>query len=400
MKLTVIIALGAAIAPQVNTPLDSDHNLPRAGDRLTLTELTAPIYDTDSTRTLDLSAAKGQKEINRRYAVTDDTLLMELTGSEVKIYNATDGSLTLLEERKPGQRIKAVNPERTLALPAVAGVGEWGHFITFGRLGTLGEIQESGRTESRVSERPHTIVTPEGDTLRNVIHRQYRKTGAMSAWLTAPPYPTVSDTLMIPADSIERFLETDTIIHRRTVDSWYLDGYRYPIAEQTVDRIYYRGILTDSRHRTLYYSPFIQENEITDDAHNQAIRDKRRMGNFATAPPHGSHRTVSGDNRGIDNHDTADNSGIDSTVDDGETIVEVWPTMVDDKTTVTLQLPAPSKVTVRLSNRAGAEMWTETRELATGTHSIDCPTAQLTAGPYILAVDTGNVIDTRILIKR
>lgn len=398
--MTVMIALGAAIAPQVNTLLDSERNLPRAGDRLTLTELTGSIHDTDSTRTLDLSAEKCRKEVNRRYAVTDDTLLMELTDSEVKIYNTDDGSLTLLEERKPGQRIRAVNPERTLALPAAAGAGESGHFITFGRLGTLGEIQESGRTESRVSERSHTLITPEGDTLRNVTHRQYRKTGAMSAWLAPPLHPTVNDTLMVHADSIERFLETDTIIHRRTVDSWYLDGYRYPIAEQTVDQIYYQESLTESRHRTLYYSPFIQEYEITDDPHNQAIRDKRRMNDFATILSHGDNRTVPGANDDTGHHDTAGNSGFNSTAYAEDPTVEVWPTIVDEKTTVILRLPTPAKVTVKLSNRAGAEMWTETREMTPGAHSIDCPTTQLTAGPYILSVNVGGTVHTRILIKR
>lgn len=404
MNLSIIIALSAAIAPQTGGLLDSERNLPRPGDQLTLIELTTPIYDADSTCTLDLSAAKNPKEATKRYTTTDDSLLMELTGGEVRIYATTDGSLTLLEERKPGQCIRAVNPERTLTLPAAAGEGESGYFITFGRLGTLGEIQESGRTESSVSEHRHTLVTPEGDTLRNVTHRRYLKTGAMSAWLTPPPYPTVKDTLIIPVDSIERFLTTDTITHRRTVDSWYLDGYRYPIAEQTVDQIYYQGVMTDIRHRTLYYPLFTQENEITDDPVNQAIRDERQMRDFATAPPVGGSRAAAPGRNGTDSHDPTGVLGLDGTFDDAigakEATVKVWPTVVDDKTTVTLNLPSASTVIVKLSNQSGAEMWVEACELAAGTHSIDCPTAQLIAGSYILTVDTGADIHTTKLIKR
>lgn len=401
--LTIILAAMVAIAPVI----DKDHNMPRPGDRLTLTELSAPDIDTDTLAVYDFSNVKATGETGLRYAAQGDTLIMEIHGREVRIYRADTAGMALVEERRPGQTITAVNPERTLPLPAAPGDTRRGCFVTFGRLGTLSEIQESGRAESRVSGN-RSIVTPEGDSIRGVTHLRYEKNGAMSAWLQRPAHPTPVDTLYIPADSIDRYLAADTVTHRRIINSWYVEGYRYPVVQQTTNMIYINGVENDRRSITLYYPTQRQEEEITDDPANQEIRDKARFEAFMPVnTDSGSPRrgpTSPGGNR-HDMADSGDDSPTSAGIDDYESVERsgwcgVNPTVAVDKTVATICPAESGEVKVSLTNNAGALMWSHTATADGGAPiAIECPMADMAAGGYLLTISAPGLSQSFKIIK-
>lgn len=403
--LTLILAASAALTPAI----DKEHNMPRPGDSLTLTELSAQVIETDTLPLYDFSDAKPRGETKRRYVTQGDTLLMEICGREVRVYRTDSSGMTLVEERRPGQTVTAVSPEHVLPMPAEPGDARTGHFVTFGRLGTLSEIQESGRTASRITNN-RMIVTPEGDTIGNVTHLRYEKNGAMSAWLPRPSHPAPADTLYIPADSINRFLAADTVTHRRIINSWYAPGYRYPIIEQTTDLINIRGVENDCRTRTLYYPLSTQESEITDDPDNQEIRDKARVDGFMAA----HNPDIDGNSRhnpspSVDNHSNNGMNGNDSSASAGLDNNGIptqcgWcgvnPTVATDKTVATIKPTAAGDVKITVTNNAGALMWSQSATAENGaTVTIECPMTDMAPGGYLLTISAPGVRRSFKIIK-
>lgn len=403
--LTLLLAAAAAIAPAI----DKDHNMPRPGDRLTLTELSAPDVTVDTLAVYDFSGSKAAGETGLRYAGIGDTALMEICPREVRLYRPDSAGLTLVEERRPGQTVTAVNPERVTPMPSRQGDTREGRFVTFGRLGTLSEIQESGRTESRVTGN-RLIVTPEGDSIRDVTHLRYEKNGAMSAWLPRPPHPALADILYAPADSIDRFLAADTVTHRRIINSWYAPGYRYPLIQQTINLIYVKGIENDRRVLTLYYPRQRQEEEITDDPDNQEIRDKNRFEGFMAAntpnadgSPHQSPSSPGGNPAdGGDGNSGKASAGIAGNGAPGSGgWCDVSPVVATDKTVATICPSENGEVRVTLANNAGALLWSHTATADGGaTISVECPMTDMAAGSYLLTVSAPGVRRSFKIIKQ
>lgn len=402
--LTIILAAAAAIAPAI----DRDHNMPRPGDRLTLTELSATAVTADTLAVYDFSGAKPAEETGLRYAGIGDTALMEICPREVRLYRPDSAGLTLVEERRPGQTVTAVNPERVTPMPSRQGDTREGRFVTFGRLGTLSEIQESGRTESRVTGN-RLIVTPEGDSIRDVTHLRYEKNGAMSAWLPRPPHPALADTLYAPADSIDRFLAADTVTHRRIINSWYAPGYRYPLIQQTINLIYVKGIENDRRVLTLYYPRQRQEEEITDDPDNQEIRDKNRFEGFMAAntpnadgSPHQSPSSPGGNRaNGVDGNSGRTSAGIAGNGAPGSGgWCDVSPVVATDKTVASICPAESGEAIVTLTNNAGALMWSQKATAEGGTAiSVECPMTDMAPGSYLITVSAPGLRRTFKIVK-
>ena len=103
------------------------------------------------------------------------------------------------------------------------------------------------------ADRMGTMLLPEGDTLRNVLHLRTERVSA------ARYYPIDQRDSLRPAttDSLRLWLATDTATTRTVVDRWYAPACQYPVLET---RALYRGTDTSPCFtQALYYPPSVQE---------------------------------------------------------------------------------------------------------------------------------------------
>ncbi len=396
-----IIALSMAAAAYCS--LSSSLNLPRPGDSLTLNEIQLAGELPDTAEVYDFTEALIGREVKREFFnyPQEEGCVCEVTNPVTKFYRlADDGVMAVVEERKPGMRLIAVDAEEAYAMPEVAGGSRDGYFASIVILGNGGgnRVCELGRTRSRIQSGLCRIVIPSGDTIRDVIHRIYEKSGAMSQQIPISADSVQSLSAFVCRDSIDRYLSTDSIIHRRSVHSWYAPGYRYPIVEHTRDILLLYGEKINDRSRTLFYEPSIQAFEITDDADNQDVREAAYFaGNTSTGDMTGKRGPQSAKNGQGDSEETVAGVGADLIVTANS--CDVRPTIVSESTTVSLALNRDSDIQIALYSEAGVLMWKWSERCLSGLHSVECRMSGYASGNYLLRVNDGNGTWSYKLVK-
>ena len=268
--------------------------------------------------------------------------------------------------------------EAWLRFPMAVGDSLTGTFHGRGTYCDKLAMRTYGRYRTK-AERLGTMLLPDGDTLRNVLHL---KTERISA---ARYYPIALRDSLRPAtaDSLRLWLTTDTAATRTVVDRWYAPSCQYPVLET---RALFHG--TDAAPYftlALYYPPSIQEEQQRSADSGNSQERLFVAGNMA------------------DNDAVSDSKGGkgDSAVDgtDGSQIIKNVSVSTSGQTvTVSYELTEDATVNAMVCNVSGMVLRQESQSGVAGScneMTINC--IGLRRGQYVLYLNVnGQVASTTI----
>ena len=226
------------------------------------------------------------------------------------------------------------------------------------------------------ADRMGTMLLPEGDTLRNVLHLRTERVSA------ARYYPIDQRDSLRPAttDSLRLWLATDTATTRTVVDRWYAPACQYPVLET---RALYRGTDTSPCFtQALYYPPSVQEAQ-QQSAVSQTMEERLFVAGDRIG---GDNATASG---GMDGKG---NSAADGT--DGSRIIKNVSISTSGQTvTVGYEVAQDATVKAMVCNVAGMVLRQESQSGVAGTNNemtINC--AGLRRGQYVLYLNVNGKV--------
>ena len=245
---------------QINQPT----NCYRSYDELEKKQVTVKGFDLNSKNGVwSLENAEiSQTTYNAEYSTETDTL-MAVERGERTYYSQDRNTVCIIGTENYMELMSYDMPETWLQFPMQVGDSISGYFNATGEYCQRMFMRRFG-TYMTKADAAGKMVTPEGDTLRNVtrLHTE-RYVGTI-----AVPIDTMK--CKIPAftvDSIVRHLAPDTAKVREDVYRWYAEGYRYPILEaKTVS--YCGKNLTEE----MFYCPPEMQEQLVLDEENKQVR--------------------------------------------------------------------------------------------------------------------------------
>lgn len=399
------------------TAITSETNAPRSGDLVEKLEIQPVSVKVSGDSVLwDFSAYKTGKEYRIRYREAYDGKIIESENNSVKYYDLRGDTLYLTRHGQPGMSVVYQVPEPVVTYPMSFGNHRGGYFYGEGNLGNINYIRNAGYSTTTVDSRG-TLVTPDGDTIKNVLRSHYTRIGTTHIEDNFNhSFSVTRDSSLFRNDSICRWLVTDSVTHRIEKWRWYASGYRYPIAEAEKYKVYYYGAPVDSVSRYYYYRAANQEYDIEDDYVNEQIRYNNSSGQWYADnaagnqfPGNGSSGISTKGNGGGNDSGRSRNtpySSADYNIPGGtESRVyypycTVSPTIVTGSTTVSYGTNTPADLNISLHNTAGGVMWQYGDKSDAGDYSVTCPMDALPAGDYLMITRIGNEVFTAKLIKR
>lgn len=224
-------------------------NLPRPGDRLTVACLKQTPAFLDSANLCPiLTGIKAYKteDMSVWAPAPGDSLssVIVMTGHDMEYLINVKDNLFCHYEVRPGYTRKYTQP---LPYGATCQMSE-AMICSKGHIDGISGYHTNGTCHTEILP-GLSVVTTEGDTLTNVVCHKV----------------LVTDTVGY-TDGSKHTHESN---HRR----WYAPGYRYPVLESKIDKLYYTD--TDSVDINISWRMIdvsVQESEIENDAHNEQIR--------------------------------------------------------------------------------------------------------------------------------
>lgn len=379
MKKTIFIFISFAISllSYANIAFTRDLNKPRQGDNVKLYKIPVMINLND-TSIIDLSSIKVETDYKITYNQFKDSLLICSQNREVEIFDDFGDSILLISHRKPGLTLNYIIPEISAKYPLVNGENINGIFFAEGTRAMRDYARISGRYTLSADNNNYTLITPEADTISELIHTKYIRYGST---VIDPDFSRSykSDSTVILPDSIMWHLENDSITHLIERHCLYARGYRYPILETRLHKVLYLGNAIDSSFVTLYCSKSSQANDLASDPLNEELRFedastsfRNNFGDIANTKSRNSFSPNNDDNIAplLPEEETCDISHSENS----------------NHININYSVSPDCVVAVTLHNSAGALMW-QTSEVARDSQGdISYPTHDLVAGEYLVTV--------------
>lgn len=204
-----------------------------------------------------------------RYGDTDT-----IVGTEQRTlhyYKLSGDSLLLHGYENPTNLINYHNPEVLLIFPLAYGDSFTGYASSAGLYDNFSRLYVHGKSTVSV-DACGTLILPEGDTLRDVL-RVYTHRRSIAC-----PVKADKDTLseVLPADSIEYRIATDSVRWESETWRWYAGGYRYPVVESIRTSNYLHNQPVQVASTSFYYPPQEQYYDLASDPLNQQLRDRKQ----------------------------------------------------------------------------------------------------------------------------
>lgn len=204
-----------------------------------------------------------------RYGDTDT-----IVGTEQRTlhyYKLSGDSLLLHGYENPTNLVNYRHPEALLVFPLAYGSSFTGYASSTGLYNNFSRLRVHGKS-TVTADACGTLILPEGDTLRHVL-RVYTHRRSI-----ARPVKVDKDTLsgVLPADSIEYRLATDSVRWESETWQWYAEGYRYPVVESIRTSNYLYNQPVQVATASFYYPPQEQYYDLASDPLNQQLRDLKQ----------------------------------------------------------------------------------------------------------------------------
>ena len=173
----IFISFTISISSIANTALTKELNKPRQGDKISLCQIPS-IINLDDSLIIDLSATKPMKDYKIAYNDFKDTLLICTQNREAEVFSFSGDSIMLISHRKPGLILNYVIPEVSAKYPLNKGENITGLFFAEGTRAMRDYARVSGSYTLSADNNNYTLITPEADTISNLLHTKYIRHGS------------------------------------------------------------------------------------------------------------------------------------------------------------------------------------------------------------------------------
>ncbi len=257
--LSVIFAFACGHAAESNM-LTAELNMMRGGDVLERVAA-APLPAGDSGEDVfwDFSEiSEAGKSVCRHISVGDTVFAVIEDGTMDKYRFSGDSIISIGYENRLAVLNNSV-PYTRLVFPFSYGQKIGGSFIFTGRYAQDRDA-ETGGTVTVEADATGRMLLPSLDTLDNVL----RVRTDTRAWLR----------LLRHGEALDDSIATDSLpFYERSVYEWYAPGYRYPVFETRLYRLYEHGRPCGS-YGVSYYYPTAEQELLADDPANREISEE------------------------------------------------------------------------------------------------------------------------------
>ena len=371
--LSILLVLSASVCGYAadRNVLTAELNMPRGGDVLERVAAgPLPAGDAGEDVFWDFSEISETGKSVRRHISVGDTVFAVIEGGTMDKYRFSGDSIISIGYEN---RLAVLNdsiPYPKLVFPFSYGQKIGGSFIFTGRYAQDRDA-ETGGTVTVEADATGRMLLPSLDTLDNVL----RVRTDTRAWLR----------LLRHGETLGDSIATDSLpSYERTVYEWYAPGYRYPVFETRLYRLYENGRPCGSYGVSYYYSTAEQES-LADDPANREIREEIFLENRGIRADGDGYRNRDGENgqdggrgtvSGVTATATSSEMTISFNVSGGETVIGM--TLADLYGRVYGYIPEHT--------------------VGEGNHTETIDTSRLTPGEYVLTVfSDGAKLDEIIL---
>lgn len=379
----IFISFAISLLSYANIAITRDLNKPRPGDNIKLYKIPF-IINLNDTSIIDLSSIKGETDYNITYNQFKDSLLICSQNREVEIFDDLGDSILLISHRKPGLTLDYIIPEVAFKYPFSKGENINGVFFAEGTRAMRDYARISGSYTLSADNNVYTLITPEADTISNLLHTKYIRHGSTIIDNDFSHSYKFGDSTVILPDSIMWHLENDSITHLIECHCLYARGYRYPILETRLHKVLYYGSTIDSSFVSLYCSKSLQAHDLASDPLNDELRlddaTNAFRNNFRDITNTKSRNSFSNDSFSPNNDDNT------APLLPKEEICDISHSENSNHININYSVSPDCVVAVTLHNSAGALMWQASEVAYDSQGNISYPTDDLVAGEYLVTV--------------
>jgi len=297
-------------------------------------------------------------EYTLSYSSTENNSL--ITGTEHYTryyYKYANDSLLLVSYENPTTTMDYSQPELLLKFPLQYNDSLKNYYYAEGRYSERKIIELLGNTHTK-ADAYGMMILPNQDTIKNVlriksIKRLSEKTSPINLLLYND---STNKRRTLSKDSINYFLDTDSIILEVETYKWYQKGYRYPIFEAIKSKTIKYGEDNEFFSTAFYYPPE-EHTYLDDDEENLALLEENLK-----------------------------------EYDDEHKDINPWkdlrynfyPNPVETNLELEIFMPKPGRVKMQLTNRVGIIIWNNDYGIwSEGLNVIPIPMLTHSKGEYI-----------------
>ncbi len=404
--ITIIIGV-MNITSATEFMLTKDLNFPRSGDRF----LRQEFHSFNNSIAMgynclwDFSTIKIKPEqIETRYVSRVDTTIVEVENREQRFYSTTKDTIYLYRQASSGKLMKFYIHKPIMKFPMKLGSRVDGYFWGEGRMDLSKYVRHVGKSTIEIVGRGR-MITPEMDSLRHVLLLKETSYGSITITKDfSISLEETKDSTMLSPDTINTWLHNDSITGKLEILKWYARGYRYPIIENRRVISYYKGLAIDSINVMYYHSTASQKYNLDEDLVNDSLRQNENEEAFDRLfdglPQSKSIAQIKSLGSDLSKNRASSTNSVIAQETIGEEWCDLYPRVVSQSTTLSYSTTNVNDVEISVFSSSGALMWQKKISTLESTGTIECPTAELVSGDYLLTCLIGEKRYSFKIIKK
>lgn len=394
--LITIIVGAMELASASDFMLTKELNFPRSGDRFLRQELqsfNSKIFVGDNCL-WDFSTTKIKPaQVETRYVSRTDTMIVEVENREQRFYSITRDTISLYRQASSGKLMKFYRHKPIMSFPMKLGTRIDNCFWGEGRMDLSKYVRHVGKTTIEIVGRGR-MITPEMDSLRHVLLLKETSIGAITITKDfSKSLAETKDSTMLSNDTINTWLHNDSITGKLEILKWYARGYRYPIIENRKIISYCKGIAIDSINVVYYHSIASQKYDLNEDLVNDSLRQKENEEAFDCLfdgmPQSKSIAQIKSLGSDLSKNRASSTNSVIAQESIGGDWCELYPRVVSQSTTLSYYMTNGNDLEISIFSPSGVLMWQKTISNLDSSGSIECSTAELVPGDYLLTCVIG-----------
>jgi hypothetical protein len=299
-------------------------------------------------------------------------------------YELRNDSLLLYGYENPTTKVTYLLPEVLLHFPMKYGDNIESYYQGEGIYCDKLQINAYGSSRSLV-DAYGMMILPNGDTLRHVTRvRTIKLISEKILPMTLDSLSAKNKKLHFSTDSIQRDLNTDSVVLMTDTYRWYAAGYRYPVFE-TVRTGNYRNN-SKTYFTTAFFYPPEEHQYLADDENNEKLREEIYIQDLSAEG-----------NNNIQKGKGAKTNAIE----ESEFTYNIFPNPVETQLTFEFFISKDAMVSYELYNILGAMIYGKRPcKLSSGAYADQIEMNRCIKGEYILRMQVNKKVYSEKIIKR
>jgi hypothetical protein len=338
------------------------------------------------------------KPVDEKYTVSyslvsDTTAAIAGTEHQTRYYyELRNDSLLLCGYENPTTQVTYRMPEILLRFPMRYGNKTEGYYSGDGTYCDKLDVEAYGSSKS-LADATGVLILPNGDTLRHVTRvRTIKLVSEKILPLSPDRLSAKNKKLPFSTDSIQRHLDTDSVVLMTDTYRWYAAGYRYPVFE-TVRTGNYRDKGKTTYFTTAFFYPPTKHSYVATDIKNKSVQDELRKADLAAAGNNG--------NNNASNINATQQKEADNARDEIEFTYNIYPNPVESQLSFEFFIDKDATVSYELYTITGSLIYQQRpRKLHSGAYDDQIDMSRLIRGTYILRMQVNEKVYSEKIIKK